>query len=205
MNSQKHCFTQTDMWSGGFYELLIELPASQSVGQFLSFLWQQPQLSGCYHHRQVEPEQQPLFDAITIPTEGHLYGIATFDDGLSCACGTYTTFFDHEQTWWIGLYLPLGALSIYPIGGYPFETTPQLATVLQNLNAWLYQIAQNLYEHSAFNIAVIGFDPDISQTKKIIEQEIPTERWDGILISNNTQLLWYPPTIFDKQYTISHT
>ncbi|HNB53433.1 MAG TPA: hypothetical protein PK530_15885 [Anaerolineales bacterium] len=67
-------FTQDDTWSGGFYELVLELPASSTVGakNALAQLWAHPSLMGCYLRRDVEPANQTQGSPLDIEVEKRL-------------------------------------------------------------------------------------------------------------------------------------
>jgi hypothetical protein len=197
-------FSDPDVWTGGFYELCLELPAQDdaTTTQALAALWGSPQLSGCFMWNDSEPTQQVALMLENLPVEGHLYGVATLGDGQDCVCGSYTTQFADEGRW-LGFYLPMSALAkIYPVGGYPFgRATPHLEHTLKAVNEWLRTLAEGVYQHSAFTFGIIGFETDFSAMKVQALQAIPEERWDGLLIPADDHLLWYPPTKYGTQFT----
>jgi hypothetical protein len=197
-------FTDPDVWTGGFYELCLELPAQDdaTTAYGLAALWRSPQLSGCFVRNDIEPTQQVARTLESLPVEGHLYGVATLGDGQHCVCGSYTTHFADEGRW-LGFYLPMGAFAqIYPVGSYPFgRATLQLEHTLKVVNEWFRTLAEEVYKHLAFTFGVIGFETDFSAIKAQALQAIPTVRWEGLVIPTDDHLLWYPPTEYGAQFT----
>ena len=196
-------FTDPDVWTGGFYELVLELPSQDDLttANALATLWGGPQLSGCFARNDIEPTQQVALTLNSLPIEGHLYGIATLNDEQRCVCGTYTIHFENEGRW-LGIYMPMSALArIYSLDGYPFGTaTPQLERTLKTTNEWFYTIAEEMYKRIPFTFGVIGFEPDFTTAKMQVAQGIPEVRWDGFVMPTNDRLLWYPPTEYGTQY-----
>ncbi len=197
-------FTNLDTWSGGFYELSMELPAQDdaTTAHALATLWGLPHLAGCYARNDIDPSQQVALNLAELPVEGHLYGIATLPGEHRCACGSYTANFANDGRW-LNFYLPMAALEkLYPVGGYPFgPATRELVPALIGLNEWFRIVAEDLYQRFAFNFGVIGFETDYVAVKIQALVAIPEERWEGLLISTQDGLMWYPPTEYGSQFT----
>lgn len=197
-------FTDPGLWTGGFYELGLALPAQDDVtaADALAALWGSPQLSGCFIRNDIEPTQQVARTRENLPIDGHLYGIAALGNAQGCVCGTYTIHFENEGRW-LGFYLPMSALArIYALDGYPFGTaTPQLEHTLKTINAWLYTLAERVYRRIQFTFGVIGFETNFSAAKAQVAHAIPAVRWDGLVIPTDDSLRWYPPTEYGAQYT----
>lgn len=197
-------FTAQDVWTGGFYELGLELPDQDdaTTAQALAALWGNPHLSGCFAHNDIEPPQQVALTLENLPVQGYLYGFAILGDGQDCVCGSYTTHFADEGCW-LDFYLPLGALAkIFPMSGYPFDdVTPQLEQTLKAINEWLRTLAEDIYQHRPFSFGTIGFETDFSTVKAQTLRAIPQQRWDGLLIPTDDRLRWYPPTEYGSQIT----
>ena len=56
-------------------------------------------------------------------------------------------------------------------------------------------------ELDAVNFGVIGFEPDYVAVKIQALAALPEERWEGLLISTQDGLMWYPPTEYGSQFT----
>lgn len=194
----KKIFTQPDAWTGGHYGLDIRLPNNQekTIQDTLNEVWNHPTLEGCFLRPDLEPAAQSKEMPLVKNAQGHLYGIANLPNGERVASGCFLSDYEDDSCWFC-LYLPLGALGdAYPVGGYPFvdeqEESPE--TWMKEVNSWLKGIAETVYQRVKFRIGVIGFEVNYFDLEKQLEKGVPDERWDGILIPNGKQLLWYPPT-----------
>ena len=156
-------FTETDTWSGGYYELAIEL-GSRSDERLLGALaavWADPDLDGVYLSRDVEPwQQQRLAITAELLQVSHLQGLARLRNGTTIACGTVFIREDDGPDW-LNLYLPMGALgTVYSVGSYPFE--PDVANSHQwrdVVDPWLAGIGSRVYhrvgDSSAMDVRAI--------------------------------------------------
>lgn len=198
-------FTDPYAWAGGFYEFTFELPqvSNSFVTEVLTKLWSLPTLDGCFPQRDVEPEKQEKCAPAKTDASGHLYGVANLPNGGQSCCGTFCTDYESSNCW-ITFYIPLGSLAnVYPVGSYPFKAEKQSESVwIIEINNWLVKIAQEIYPVAKFEIGIIGFEVDTFRVKQELEKGIPDERWEGLLIPNGSDLLWFPPTIYDSPYTI---
>jgi hypothetical protein len=166
----------------------------------------------------IEPEQQRKFS----PREAfevfdgqswcdELYGVATLPNRTQSCCGAYWSYFeagsgesgclDHG---WVDFYVPTGSLN------YDTYYIPEVYD-------WFASIAKQIYPVARFEICSVGFQPDdqmniirwkldeampnegwreanTSDVKKQLEKKMPDRRWAGLLIANNNQLSWFPPT-----------
>jgi len=116
-------FSNKDIWSGGSFQLFMKLTdaSDASARALLTALWSAPCLEGCYLWGRIEPDAQPRVPPSELILEDGAVGIATFPNGLRCACGNYDIRFEDDGGRWIEFYVPHGALgTIYPVGGYPF-------------------------------------------------------------------------------------
>ena len=197
-------FTQPGTWNGGHYALDFRLPNNQenTIQESLNAIWNHPALEGCFLRSDLEPIEQPKELPLVKNTQGHLYGIADLPNGKRVACGCFLSDYGRDGCWF-SLYLPLGTLdNAYPVGNYPFideqEESPE--SWMKEINPWLKGIAETVYQKVKFRIGVVGFEVDYFDLEKRFEEGIPAERWEGILIPKDEQLVWYPPTIYKPQY-----
>ena len=200
----KNLFTEPDAWHGGFFEFTFELPQAStfSINQVLAKLWSVPTLDGCFLKNNVEPEQQEKLSPMEIDNKGHWYGVANLPNGKQSCCGTF--WMDYESAGcWITYYLPLGSLAnAYHIGSYPFKAEKQgVSNWMIEINDCLVNIARQIYPIVKFELGIIGFDVDFFEVKKQLEKGLPNERWEGLLVAKDNQLLWFPPTIYDSPFT----
>jgi hypothetical protein len=192
-------FTETNTWSGGYYELAIELGhrSEERLLAALAAVWSDPDLDGIYLSREMEPwEQQRL--AITAETlqADHLQGLARLPNGETVACGTFV-FREDGGPDWLVLYLPLGALgTVYPVGGYPFE--PDVANSRQwreALDPWLARIGSRVYDHVAFRLGLIGFEVSGElYADDLVTSGIPASHYPGLLWPTAGAITYFPST-----------
>ena len=143
---QKKLFTNKDTWSGGFYELAMEISADDmnQIKDILQAILTFPPFTGYYLDMNVEPEEQIRQDVNAIKIDPdilpHFLGILTLPNGKKSACGVCLITEDQERCW-VDFYLPMGALAeVYNVGAYPFgdfETSPKWQ---EPVDDWLYKI-----------------------------------------------------------------
>lgn len=201
-------FTRDDAWAGGFYEAAFALTdASKAiVNRTLAQLWAHPSLEGCFLRRDLEPFVQQKLSPLDTEHEGHWYGVATLPNERRCACGSYSMDLTDEGCW-VCFYLPLGSLGMtYPTGSYPFApnsvTRPSPELWITEINTWLKGIAVGVYARVKFKVAIIGFEVELGGVLAHLGDEVPIERWDGILLPRDGQLVWFGPTIFQPPFTV---
>ena len=202
----ENLFTQTDAWNGGFFEFTFELPqeSKTSVNMVLAKLWSLPTFNGCYLKRDIEPEQQEKFFPAEFENEGHWYGVANLPNGKQSCCGSFWMDFENEGCW-ISFYLPLGSLAnVYNIGSYPFKAEKQdVSKWMIEINNWFVNIAREIHPIAKFDLGIIGFEVDYFEVKKQVEKGLPNERWDGLLLTKDKQLEWFPPTVYNSPHEIN--
>lgn len=64
---------------------------------------------------------------------------------------------------------------------------------MMDINNWLVNIAKKIHPVAKFGLGIIGFEVVNFEVKKQLEQGVPAERWDGLLIAKGNQLEWFPP------------
>ncbi|CAG0928197.1 hypothetical protein TFLX_00793 [Thermoflexales bacterium] len=199
-------FTRDDAWSGGFYELVLELPESSAIGakNALAQLWSYSSLTGCFLRRDIEPANQPQVSPLDIENEGHWYGIATLPNGKTSVCGSF--WGDYQASGcWLTWYLPLGSLgTAYPVRAYPFnlKTEPSPEPWINEISTWLKDIAISIYPQLRFKLAIIGYEVDFFEVKAKLNEGIPSQRWESLLIPSEDKFVWYPQTIYEPPYTM---
>lgn len=124
-------FREPDLWSGSWYELLLEYPTainnSVVVGQVNQAVWTTPSLSGVVLSQAEFGERWQGVDQRATMVD--LYGCLQLDETRVVACGT--TWIESDLI----LYIPVGMLElVYPVD-YPLTL---------ELNPWLPQLRQAL-------------------------------------------------------------
>lgn len=194
-------FTDEHTWSGGFYELAIELGlrSVERLDAAMNAVWQNARLEGCYTRRDLEPaEQQRVKPTLEIREQYyHLLGIATLPGGSKVACGTFVVQ-QEDGIDWLGFYIPMGALpTIYEVGAFPFDDGKASQYWREPLDDWLVELAQAVFAVVPFALAAIGDDASgsISATEFAVSG-VPESRWHGYLWRQAAKLVWYPPTVY---------
>ena len=196
-NSQTDLFTVPNAWSGGHYEIAVELGvrSDDRAAVALGRLWSYPALQGCYLTKDTElTTQQPVSPHGHL--EDYLYGIATLPNGQRVPCGSSLCRFENESDWML-FYLPLASLEkIYPVGGYPFAEDNNKVEWRSELDDWLTRIARHVFQTSLFQLALVGFEVEIADisSERICATGIPKERSEGFLWRIDSQLRYYPAT-----------
>lgn len=194
-------FTAAHTWSGGFYQLAIELgPRSdERLQAALETIWRYSGLDGPYGNRNVEPSHQPRI----LPTlETGLVGIATLPQGQRVACGTFTVREDDGPDW-IGFYLPIGVLhTAYDVGAYPFGDGETSRSWRAPLDEWLVRMAAAVFAAVRFPLALVGHEVSgTTYAEEIQSTGVPEERWIGCLWREGERLVWHPPNKYESDYT----
>ncbi|MDG4809520.1 hypothetical protein O7634_22460 [Micromonospora sp. WMMD1120] len=153
--------SDAENWCGGFYELLLELGATDDLrlDRAVRSLWRAAGVREC----RVGPdlvEVAPGADALAV--DGHLRGTVTLPSGDRVVCGGYAHRYDSTDS--VELYLPLGALERIDrrIGGYPFNDRGGVESLAWRapLDRWLADVAIRVYDEVPFERALIGFEVD---------------------------------------------
>ena len=193
-------FTHEDSWTGGFYELAIDVGSTMDelVLTVLQAIWSHPALEGCYLDRTREPaDQMRLTMTPELLHRTHIQGIARLPDNHFLPCGT-CLLRDLGDTTWIDFYIPTGALEwVYPLGGFPFSRQDRNAQRQwqQPLDNWFADLGRYIFEHSAYRFAVIGHEVAAeADAAQISERGIPEQRWMGYLWPTGTTLTYWPKT-----------
>jgi hypothetical protein len=200
-------FTNKDSWSGGFYELALELGnysdtySDERITSALKVLWSYPLLTGVYLQRDREPSQQQcisIHNCTTHPTQNHLQGLAALSDKIQVACGTFTVREEEDGSDWLVFYIPLGTLvDVYPIiGGYPFGSTDEESckSWQVSINDWLVELGKYIFKLVKFRLGIVGFEVSgETYAQDLSEKGIPEQRYEGYLLPAIDSLRWYPP------------
>lgn len=189
-------FTIPDAWSGGFFELALELgPRSdERLRNALCELWRHPSLAGCYLERDLEPEDQATVDPRTLDFYEQALGVADIP-GVGKTCCLSFVVREDDGPDWLTLAVPMGSLSeVVFTGAYPFEDGTDLSWRLLMYD-WLRQVAAAVFEAVPFQLGLIEHEASGEfHAEDLRRNGIPDERWVGYLWPGNKGLEWYPPT-----------
>lgn len=204
-------FTLDDTWTGGFYELALEIGpyADKPLFDALKVLWKHPSLEGCYLDQTKEPDDQVRYNPVAelyyqqgMYSDFHTYSISTLPNGSRIACGSciIREYFagsdaDEDAPDWLVFYLPMGALAqTYDVGGYPFDTDIKSPESWQKpIDDYLAELGKYIYAHAPSRLGLIGHE--VSGTHyadEITEQGISDERYIGYLLPQNGTLNYFP-------------
>jgi hypothetical protein len=196
-------FTDDENWSGGHYELAIQLGRRDSesadtfVVQALEEIWGESALVGCYRDRWTSRDEQPRVDAkpLDISEPGRLYGLASVPGIGTTVCQT-TVVRETEADGldWVDLGLPLGALGRVDdrVGPYPFGNTSVSGSWRGPVDDWLAGVAQRLYAAVPFLVALIGFA--VSGEERDFSGEAPVDRPFSYVVPTGRGAEYFPPT-----------
>jgi hypothetical protein len=148
--------------------------------------------------------QEPVLPTLAnLERHGHLYGVATLPNGRRVACGTYAVRED-EGPDWLSLYIPMGALSTaYEVGSYPFGTEGSSSEWRRPLDARLVEIGRAIFSETRFGLALIGHEVSGDlYFDGIATRGIPEERYFGLLLQVDGELVWYPPNNYGNDWTV---
>jgi hypothetical protein len=179
-------FTAPDTWTGGFYELAIELgPRSdERLDLAVQAIWRFPGLCGPYPSADVEPNEKTLVAAgiAALKEHHHLLGLAALPGGSTAPCGVVAVRED-GGTDWLAFYLPLGGLDqAYPVGGYPFDDDTDHRQWRKPLEGWLAELGRVVFDAVPFRLGLIGFEVSGTRCAAALSATgIPAERWIGHL------------------------
>ena len=192
----KPLFCHPDAWSGGYFELALELgPRSdERVRAALSVVWAHPTLAGCFEISDSEPEDQERIAPGDIAIEQNAYGVADIP-GVGRTCCLSIVFRESDGSDWLTLGVPMGSLAhVAPTGAYPFEDDTDLSW-RSAMYAWLRQIAETVSVHVPFQLGLIEHEVSGDTCADDVRREgIPSKRWFGYLWPENGQLEWFGPT-----------
>lgn len=197
-------FGLDDNWSGGFYELALELgPGSdERLTETVEAIWSTPALDGCWNDRwSVRPTEENRVPCRVerFDEPGHLYGIATLPTGARCVCGTVIVR-ESDGPDWVDLYLPTGALERADsrVGAYPFDDPGASREWREPLDAWLASIASSVFSRVPFVLGLIGFEVSGAHYASELASGIPQDRFMGYLSPEETGIRFFAANRFDS-------
>ncbi len=173
-------FTAPDAWTGGFYELAVELgPRDDArLEAALAAVWADGSLQGCFGERSVEPTDQVRFAPTLAELEarGHLLGVATLPSGERAACGTVAVR-ETEGADWLILYVPVGSLEALDerVGAFPFDAGDERAW-REPIDAWLMEIGEAVFAAVPFGLALVGHEVSGTASSAELGGVPPAER-----------------------------
>ncbi|CAM3737411.1 hypothetical protein [Mesobacillus zeae] len=150
-------FTNPEHWFGGFYELSIEFHPvgdNKRLNQALIALQNFKFFNGLWKER-----QDFQLNSITLPINiddervNPFYGTLILSDGNTLPCLISVIKIEGESDW-LDISIPQATLEqFYP---YKYPLTKELNTWLAKVDEILIRIAETIYNHSPFELAMIG-------------------------------------------------
>ncbi|MFF7559841.1 hypothetical protein OIE43_02590 [Streptomyces pseudovenezuelae] len=185
-------FRDQTNWSGGYYELAIEVGASDDarIQAVLSALWSAADVQGCFGRRDREPEEQdPVPCTVGSLTEFvHLRGQVRLPTGQLVVCGCVAIRGDDESSDWLDFYVPLGALDNAGLAywdGRPFFRSDVM-------DDWLAAIGTETFKTASFSLGVVGFDVSGCTDASALGGNLPQTRSIGYLLPQGDTLHYGP-------------
>jgi hypothetical protein len=185
-----------DNWTGGFYELAIELgPRDDARLQAaLDVLGRVNGADGYFAaHGPSAGRQHLTLDGIT--RSGHLRGVTALPTGARVVCGVFAIREDEGPDWLV-FYLPLEALCRVDrrIGGFPFDerSGPESLVWREPLDDWLVGIGRAVFSEVPFELGLVGFETSGEAYARDLAAGAPPERWSGFLLPEGDRLSYSP-------------
>lgn len=195
-------FTDKDSWTGGFYELAIEVGerSNSRLQAALRTVWEYPALQGCWLNRNIEPlPSLRVSPALSDDGPAHFQGIATLPNGRRTACGTCVIRESTDESVrnidWLDFYIPMGSLArAYAVGGFPFGVADS-GSWRQPLDEWLVRLGQHVFTRVPYQLALVGHEVSgETYSDELAAVGLPSDRWIGYLRPTDGKLEWYPPS-----------
>jgi hypothetical protein len=192
-------FTGCDAWTGGFYELALEVgPRSDDrLLATLLALWEHPDLIGCYLDRTREPSEQPRVSPDRWEEGSHLLGVASLPNGSRVTCGNCVIREMDDGPDWLVFYLPVGSLgTAYPVRAFPFGSEADWPGPWRHeVEDWLAAVGQRVARSASFRLGLIGHEVSgEAYAADIIARGIPAERYFGYLWPSGESKMYYRRT-----------
>jgi hypothetical protein len=196
-------FTDADNWTGGFYELAIEVgeTSDERLGRALGTLWRAACIRGCYGSCDREPPDLKTVPCTVESLErfGHLRGTVDLPGGLRTVCGAVAVREDHGPDW-LDFYLPMGALAgAEPrVGAFPFGNDGGNVSVTawrEPIDAWLAGVAAHVYTAVEYKLGLIGWEASGQVYAKDLDGDPPLARGFGYLLPGSGGLRYLPATL----------
>jgi hypothetical protein len=192
-------FTDEENWSGGFYELALELGNTndERLQQALSALWPAANIDGCYGRHDREPDEQDevALSLSSLTSYGHLRGTVLLPTGPRVVCGCLAHR-EEAGSDWLEFYLPLGSLARTDrrIGGFPFDSNSGEPSLIWRhpLDDWLAAIAIRVFAQAPFHLGRIRFELDFNRARRELHGAQSDQRWEGRLVPVGTELQFTP-------------
>jgi hypothetical protein len=156
-------FTDKDAWTGGFYELCIEVGKNnkQILDTSIQTLWKVAPLVGCYPSNKQEPhEQQSVTPNLENASQSNLYSLLKVRELGEIPCAIFVVE-EEEGSDWLYLSVPLGWLSenFEGVGAFPFGVEDESNRIWREpIEDTYIKIAQDLFEFVKFRVALIAWE-----------------------------------------------
>jgi len=198
--STSSIFAYPDAWSGGYYELAMELGSrsDERLKSALETLWAYGGLDGCYLDSTLEPWQQRRVQPVNdCDLETRLHGAltASWSDLKIACCSIVCRLVDGAD--WLYFALPIGSLervfhwdefAIWDYAGSAWRP---------RVDDWLRALGRHVYTAAPFQLALVGRTDTVEEDEDaegVAAHGVPSSRGLGYLVPSGDDLQWYPPT-----------
>jgi hypothetical protein len=192
----KQYFTKENIWSGGFYELSIEvgINADEQMRAVLQAICSYPKFEGFYLDLSKEPSEQELTPSTQIIVEEglQLYGLALMPNGCRIVCGVFIVR-EESGLDWVNFYIPMKALGeAYNVGGYPYEQKRSSDHWQRPVDEWFAELGKHIYSAAPYRLGLIGFEvAGETDSEEVAEAGVPKERYISYLCPSGSDIRRY--------------
>jgi hypothetical protein len=181
--------TDPENWTGGFYELGIELAddSDEHLQRVLTALWHAAGVEGCYRRL---PEASDQFEDVpctvaALGRYGHLRATVVLPTGQRVVCGA-VAIRGGGGTDWLDFYVPTEALSRAErrVGAFPFGADGGASSLAwrEPIDDWLAGIAAAVFRTDPFRLALIGHEVSGDVDAESLGGQVPDRRFIGYLV-----------------------
>jgi hypothetical protein len=155
-------FFDGDAWTGGWYELAIQLGPRNDVQlqAAIGILAQAADIAGPWHVQRALNSIEPASWTVADLEEHHLSGELQLPDGRQVICAVIGICLDHDDGW-LALCIPLEALCRGDprVGAFPFDDDDSASlTWRRPIDDWFAYLAGEVRAETGFRLAAIGWE-----------------------------------------------
>ena len=190
---------ELENWSGGSYELAIELgPVDPNRLQLaVAAMWGAAEIRGSFVRAEREPRDH-IPAALRLPEGGTLYGFLRLPTGKEIVCSVWALT-EADGSIWLSLSLPLGALGLLEsrVGSFPVGEDGGPASLVwrREIDDWFANVvAKRVFAQTPFKLGLIGWEPAGEGHADQLDGAVPAARPHSYVVPVDGVLRYYEAT-----------